>query len=268
MKLTKLKEAANVVTLFASEHRTSLMIGGGIAGMVIAGITAVRVTPKASMLLEERRCSKHDAYLENTEANPQLTIKDYIQVTWKYYLPPIALATVSAGAIIFAHKVDRKENAALAAAYAISESRLKEYSEKVLETVGEKKEKEVRNAIDKDRVNNNQPVDGEIISTGQGDTLCMDAWNGRYFYSDIEVLRRAAVDLSRAVLNDETVTLNDFYDRIDLPQTKNGDFFAWEIGSHHEMIELSFSSQLDFKKRPVLVMDFKFAPTYCDREPW
>lgn len=268
MKLTKLKEAANVVTLFASEHRTSLMIGGGIAGMVIAGVTAVRVTPKASMLLEERRCSKHDAYLENTEANPQLTIKDYIQVTWKYYLPPIALATVSAGAIIFAHKVDRKENAALAAAYAISESRLKEYSEKVLETVGEKKEKEVRNAIDKDRVNNNQPVDGEIISTGQGDTLCMDAWNGRYFYSDIEVLRRAAVDLSRAVLNDETVTLNDFYDRIDLPQTKNGDFFAWEIGNHHEMIELSFSSQLDFKKRPVLVMDFKFAPTYYDREPW
>jgi hypothetical protein len=268
MKLTKLKEAANVVTLFASEHRTSLMVGGGIAGMVIAGVTAVRVTPKASMLLEERRCSKHDAYLENTEANPQLTIKDYIQVTWKYYLPPIALATVSAGAIIFAHKVDRKENAALAAAYAISESRLKEYSEKVLETVGEKKEKEVRDAIDKDRVNNNQPVDGEIISTGQGDTLCMDAWNGRYFYSDIEVLRRAAVDLSRAVLNDETVTLNDFYDRIDLPQTKNGDFFAWEIGNHHEMIELSFSSQLDFKKRPVLVMDFKFAPTYYDREPW
>lgn len=268
MKLTKLKEAANVVTLFASEHRTSLMVGGGIAGMVIAGVTAVRVTPKVSMLLEERRCSKHDAYLENTEANPQLTIKDYIQVTWKYYLPPIALATVSAGAIIFAHKVDRKENAALAAAYAISESRLKEYSEKVLETVGEKKEKEVRNAIDKDRVNNNPPVDGEIISTGQGDTLCMDAWNGRYFYSDIEVLRRAAVDLSRAVLNDETVTLNDFYDRIDLPQTKNGDFFAWEIGNHHEMIELSFSSQLDFKKRPVLVMDFKFAPTYYDREPW
>lgn len=268
MKLTKLKEAANVVTLFASEHRTSLMVGGGIAGMVIAGVTAVKVTPKASMLLEERRCSKHDAYLENAETNPQLTIKDYIQVTWKYYLPPIALATVSAGAIIFAHKVDRKENAALAAAYAISESRLKEYSEKVLETVGEKKEKEVRNAIDKDRVTNNPPVDGEIISTGQGDTLCMDAWNGRYFYSDIEVLRRAAIDLSRNVLDGETITLNDFYDRINLPQAKNGDFFAWEIGNHHEMIELSFSSQLDFKKRPVLVMDFKFMPKYYDVEPW
>ena len=69
-------------------------------------------------------------------------------------------------------------------------------------------------------------------------------------------------------MDGETVSLNDFYDRINLPQTKNGDFFAWEIGNHNEMIELSFSSQLDFKKRPVLVMDFKFAPKYYDVEPW
>lgn len=38
----------------------------------------------------------------------------------------------------------------------------------MIETVGEKKEKEVREAIDKDRVTNNPPADGEIISTGQG----------------------------------------------------------------------------------------------------
>lgn len=91
----------------ASEHRTSLMVGGGIAGFVIAGVTAVRVTPKASMLWEERKCKKHDEYLQDNEKNPALTIKDYIQVTWKYYLPPIALAGVSAGMIIFAHNVDK-----------------------------------------------------------------------------------------------------------------------------------------------------------------
>lgn len=268
MKFAKLKELAHVGMAYASEHKTTLMIGGGVAGLWIAGITAIRATPKASMLLEERRCKKHDEYIEDHEKNPGLSIKDYIQVTWKYYLPPMALAAVSTGAIIFAHKSDQKQNAALAAAYALSESRLKEYSEKVIETVGEKKEKEVRDAIDKDRVANNPPVDGEIISTGQGDTLCMDAWSGRYFYSDIEILRRAAVDLSRAVLNDETVTLNDFYDRINLDQTKMGDSFAWEIGTHQELIELNYSSQLDYKKRPVLVVDFKYPPRYYDREPW
>lgn len=268
MKFVKLKELAHVGMTYASEHKTTLMIGGGVAGLWIAGITAIRATPKASMLLEERRCQKHDEYIEDHEKNPGLSIKDYIQVTWKYYLPPMALAAVSTGAIIFAHKSDRKQNAALAAAYALSEGRLREYTEKVIETVGEKKEKEVREAIDKDRVENNPPVDGEIISTGQGDTLCMDAWSGRYFYSDIEILRRAAVDLSRAVLNDETVTLNDFYDRINLDETKMGDSFAWEIGTHQELIELNYSSQLDYKKRPVLVIDFKYPPRYYDREPW
>ena len=268
MKFAKLKELAHVGMAYASEHKTTLMIGGGVAGLWIAGITAIRATPKASMLLEERRCQKHDEYIEDHEKNPGLSIKDYIQVTWKYYLPPMALAAVSTGAIIFAHKSDRKQNAALAAAYALSEGHLREYTEKVIETVGEKKEKEVREAIDKDRVENNPPVDGEIISTGQGDTLCMDAWSGRYFYSDIEILRRAAVDLSRAVLNDETVTLNDFYDRINLDETKMGDSFAWEIGTHQELIELNYSSQLDYKKRPVLVIDFKYPPRYYDREPW
>ena len=253
MKLTKLKEFAHVGITYASEHKTTLMIGGGVAGLWIAGITAIRATPKASMLLEERRCRKHDEYLEDAEKNPVLTLKDYIQVTWRYYLPSMALAAVSTGAIIFAHKSDRKENAALAAAYAISEGRLREYTEKVIETVGEKKEKDVREAIDRDRVEKNHAVESEIISTGDGDTMCMDAWNGRYFYSDIEVLRRAAVDLSRQVLDGETVTINDFYDRINLPQARNGDYFAWEIGNHSEMIELNFSSQLDYKKRPVLV---------------
>lgn len=268
MKFTKLKELVHVGMTYASEHKTTLMIGGGVAGLWIAGITAIRVTPKASMLLEERRCKKHDEYLEDNEKSPTLSLKDYIQVAWLYYIPPMALAAVSTGMIIFAHKADQKQNAALAAAYALSESRLKEYSEKVIETVGEKKEKEVREAIDKERVEKNQPIDGEIISTGDGDTLCLDAWNGRYFWSDIECLRRAAVDLSRRVLDGETVTINDFYDRVNLPEAKNGDYFAWEIGNHSEMIELNFSSQLDYKKRPVLVVDFKFMPKFYDSTPW
>lgn len=268
MKLTKLKEFANIGMAFASEHRTSLMVGGGIAGFVIAGITAVRVTPKASMLLEERKCKKHDEYLQDNEKNPALTIKDYIQVTWKYYLTPIALAGVSAGMIIFAHNVDKKQNAALAAAYALSESRLKEYSEKVIETVGEKKEKEVRNAIDKDRVEKNPAKDNEIISTGDGDTLCMDAWSGRYFYSDIEILRREAVELSRALVNGEDVSLNDFYDGIHLDGTKIGEIFGW-VADGQSTIELNYSSQLDYKKRPVLVIDFRVDPTYKYNEtPW
>lgn len=269
MKLDNMKELIEVGKTFVSDHKTSIYIGTGIAGMFTAGIIAVKVTPKASMLLEERRCRKHEEYNQNTETNPQLTIKDYIQITWKYYLPPIALAGASAGMIVFAHKLDSKENAALAAAYAISESRLKEYTTKTLETVGERKEKEIRSAIDKDRIDQNEVVESEVIHTGDGEMLCLDAWSGRYFYSDIETLRREAVELSRALINDEEISLNDWYDAIHLDGTKTGELFGWEIGAHRELIELAYSSQLNSKKQPVLVIDFKYPPTYnANKTPW
>lgn len=269
MKLQKLNELCEVGKVFISDHKTSICIGTGIAGMFTAGVLAVKVTPKASMLLEERRCKKHEAYNQNTEVNPKLTIKDYIQVTWKYYLPPIVLAGASAGMIIFAHKLDTKENAALAAAYALSESRLKEYTTKTLETVGERKEKEIRNAIDKDRVDNTELVESEVIHTGDGETLCLDAWSGRYFYSDIEILRREAVELSRSMLEGELVLLNDWYDAIHLDTTKVGDKFGWEVNQTRELIELNYSSQLNRKNQPVLVVDFKYSPAYNPgMQPW
>lgn len=269
MKFDKINELIGVSKAFVLDHKSSICIGTGIAGMITAGIVAVKVTPKASMLLEERRCRKHEEYKENTDVNPQLTLKDYIQVTWRYYFPPIALASASAGLIVFAHNMDTKENAALAAAYAISETRLKEYTEKVAETVGEKKQKEIKSAIDKDRVEKNEFIESEAIHTGDGNMLCLDAWSGRYFYSDIEVLRREAVELSRALLNDEYISLNDWYDAIHLNNTKTGELFGWQIGRHQELIELDYSSQLNWKKEPVLVVDFKYPPVYTDSNtPW
>lgn len=269
MKFDKINEIIDISKAFVLDHKSCICIGAGIAGMATAGIVAVKVTPKASMLLEERRCRKHEEYKDNTDINPQLTIKDYVQVTWKYYLPPIALASASAGLIIFAHNMDAKENAALAAAYAISETRLREYTEKVAETVGEKKQKEIKAAIDKDRVDRTELVESEVIHTGDGDTLCLDAWSGRYFYSDIEILRREAVDLSRSMLDGELVLLNDWYDAIHLDTTKVGDQFGWEVNQTRELIELDYSSQLNRKNQPVLVVDFKYSPVYNPgMQPW
>lgn len=51
--------------------------------------------------------------------------------------------------------------------------------------------------------------------------------SGRYFKSDIEKLKRAANDLSRRMLDEGYISLNDFYYEIALPETKLGDELAW-----------------------------------------
>lgn len=53
--------------------------------------------------------------------------------------------------LIGASSVNLRRNAALATAYTLSESALKEYREKVVETIGEKKEQAVQDAVAKER---------------------------------------------------------------------------------------------------------------------
>lgn len=56
-----------------------------------------------------------------------------------------------------------KRTAALATAYKLSETALTEYKEKVVETIGEKKEQLVRDKIDKDHIDKD-PVSKKRLS--------------------------------------------------------------------------------------------------------
>ena len=84
---------------------------------------------------------------------------------------------------------------ALTTAYAISESALKNYQEKVVETIGKNKEQSVRDAMAKDAISKKQIQNSEVIITKKGDTLCFDVLSGRYFKSDIERIKRAENDI-------------------------------------------------------------------------
>lgn len=56
------------------------------------------------------------------------------------------------------------------------------------------------------------------------------------------------------------VSLNDFYYKIGLDNTKIGDDLGWNI--ENGLIELHFSSQLAADGTPCLVMDYQVAPKY------
>ena len=91
----------------------------------------------------------------------------------------------------------------LAGAYKLSESALLEYRNKVVEVVGEEKEKEIRDSIAKDRVED-RPV---ITCLGKDDYLCYDMLSGRYFKSDIDKIQKAVNDMNYKLLNDNILSL-------------------------------------------------------------
>lgn len=233
------------------KHSPEILTGIGIAGMITTTVMAVRATPKALILIEER---KEEIGAEKLEA------MDMVKTAWACYIPAAITGTLSVACLIGASSVNARRNAALATAYTLSESALKDYQGKVIEMFGEKKNEAVKDAVAKDKIEKNPVVTREVIITEKGNTLCYDAISGRYFKSDIEKIKKAECELNRQMLDDMYVSLNDFYYEIGLDSVKLGDELGWNVDSGY--IDLSFSSQLASDGTPCLVIDYSVAPRY------
>lgn len=234
------------------KHSPEILTGIGIAGMVTTVILAVKATPKAMYLIEQ-------ASYEN---DSDFTKIEIVKIAWKPYIPAAVMAICSISCIIGASSVNTRRNAALATAYTISETALKEYKNKVIETIGEKKEKCIRDSIAQDKVSNDPVTKKEIVITKSGDTLCYDVMSGRYFKSDMETLKRVENELNRRLLEEGSVCLNDLYDLIggDMDTIRIGEDLGWD--SRTGLINFSFSSILANDGTPCLVLDFSVDPKY------
>ena len=254
MKLNVSKLCKNAKVM-VSKRSPEILTGLGIAGMISTTVLAVRATPKALDLIARAEDKKFD----NGHGN-KLTVSEKMKVAWKPYIPAAITGIASISCIIGASSVHAKRNAAIAAAYNLSQTALTEYKEKVVETIGEKKEQAIKDKIAKDKIKKDPVSKSEVIVTGKGNTLCYDAFNSRYFYSDIDQIKRAINELNRIMLNQMYVSLNDFYDELNLKHSGNGDELGWKLDDG--FIEVDFSSQLSDDGRPCLVIEYMVAPRY------
>lgn len=261
MEAKKLTNILKGVQMAAKRHSPEILTGIGIAGMITTAVMAVRATPKALQMIEEAGYKKGSDKnpIEDMEFTP-LTPIETVKAAWKCYIPSAVVGGVSIACLVGASSVNANRNAALATAYALSESTLKEYQEKVVEKLGKKKEQEVRDDIAKDYVDRNPVSKSEVIITEKGNTLCFDKLSGRYFKSDMDTLKKAENELARQMRYDSYVSLNEFYDLIGLDHIDIGYDLGWNIDRGY--IELEFSSQLASDGTPCLVMSYRVAPQY------
>lgn len=233
------------------KHSPEILTGTGIAGMVVTTIMAVRATPRALMLLE----GKKDECETDTLAPVEI-----IKTAWTCYIPSVIVGGVSIACLIGASSVNFRRNAALAAAYTISETALKDYQEKIIETIGEKKEQSIRDSIAKDKIEQKPVKQCEVVLTDNGKTLCYDSLSGRYFKSDIDKIKKSVNELNRQMLDEMYISLNDFYYELGLDNTKLGDSLGWHVDNG--LINIKFSAQLANGETPCLVLDYRVAPQY------
>lgn len=234
-----------------SKHSPAILIGTGIAGWAASTVLAVKSTPKALALIEEMK--------EEKDVD-KLTVGQTVKAAWKCYIPSAVLAVTSTACLIGSNSISTKRNAALATAYKLSEQAFTTYKEKVIETLGEKKEIEVRDRIAKEQIEKKPVSTSEVIITGNGKTLFFEPVSGRYFESDVQSVKRAENNLNKQMFNHMYVSLNDFFDEIDLSHTKVGYDIGWNI--EKGLIDIHFSAQMTEDDRACLALSYTTEPTY------
>lgn len=259
-----------------NHHSPEILTGLGIAGMVTTVVMAVKATPKALESIEEKKKEVYDeldpidvpsqALPEDVKLKPAEVVK----VTWKHYIPATVTGVASIACIIGASRVNLKRNAALVTAYNLSQTALTEYKEKVVETIGEKKEQKVREAIAKDRyekysneqISKPESARQKIHHTDGGDDRMFDVLGQREFTGSKLAVDQALVRLNNKLRREMTVSLNDFYDEVGLPRLPVlGDSMGWYVNKCDE-IELCCDTSLNDDGKAVISVDFLIRPDY------
>lgn len=233
------------------KHSPEILMGFGIAGWAIGTVLAVRATPKAVKCIEEATYEKDD----------DLTPLEVVKATWKCYIPAAVTCVAATGCLIGSCSTSLRRHAALATAYKLSETALDEYQAQVVETIGEKKEKAIQDKVNEKQIEKTPIDQHHIINTGKGNTLFLDPLSQRYFYSDLEFIRRAENNLNKEILHSMygTVNINEFYDEIGIERTDTGDMMGWNTD---RMMDLNITPGATPWGEPCFVIGHYNRPDY------
>ncbi len=255
-----LKTFAKAARRSVSRNASKILGGLAITGGITAVYFAVTATPKAMILLEEK---KKELGVEKLDA------KTIIKTAGPVYIPTAVSMGLSAVCTIGAIHVDERRNAALAAACTLSESALKTYQDKVVETIGKEKEQEIREAVTLDKIAKCQEPKNIPMAKGvKSDDIsydqlvkCWESLSGNYIWTTKNALERALNGANKQLLSDFRVTENDLFDYLGMEHNRNGDLLGWDTENTLE-IETFYSSKLDEDGMPCLVLDYATPPKW------
>lgn len=254
-----LKSLAKAAHKSVSKNASKILGGVAITGGITAVYFAVTATPKAMILLEEK---KKELGVEKLDA------KTIVKTAAPVYIPTALSMGVSIGCIIGAIHVDERRNAALAAACTLSETALKTYQDKVLETIGSEKEQEIRETIALEKMAKHPEPASVPVAKNMGEDAaydqrvkCWESLSNTYFWTSRALIERAINGVNKQLLSDLQVSENDLFDYLGIDHCGNGDLLGWDTDQALS-IDIFYASKLDEDGMPCLVLDYRTPPKW------
>lgn len=291
MNKTELMAKANRFigkTKFAAQKNSpEILIVAGVVGVVATVVTACRATMKLEDILEET----HDALEEihaipvedsETEAIVKKSTAKIYAVTGlrlvRLYAPATALGVLSITCILASHRILKRRNLALSAAYAALEKSFETFQARVTERFGEEVTRELKYGTHKEKIET-QETDPETGKTKKAKkeidvldgvlaspyALFFDKKSRFYeddFNSNLSFVKSEQAYANHALTIRGYLFLNEVLERLGLPVTEAGRSVGWYYNPEHP--ELERDNFVDFGiytayndvHEPVIVLDF------------
>lgn len=187
------------------KHAPHLLMGMGTVSGITALVMAVQATTPAHEAIVSAKIDKGEAILDGEREGvveqdpekegaylmPDLTFGETVKAAGKFYIPAIGMELFSLLCFWSAHGIDMKRQAILAGLYSTAEQALIEYQAKVKELMGEKAEKEIRNAVAQDHIDRNPPPAG-LIGTDTDEWCQYNGYRFRCSYNKLKEINNDA----------------------------------------------------------------------------
>jgi hypothetical protein len=256
-KGSKISNLLTTAEQFTSKNSPAILTGLAIVGLVGTAVAAWKAAPKAERIIKAKKADMADVHPGDKETK-RAVMKEAVKELAPVVAPVVVMGGATAACILGSNKVSSKRIAVLSAAYSISEKAVTDLNEKMQATLGDKKTQVIKEAVAKDRLKDvSVPKEEEIIITGNGKVKCCDLYNGRYFYSNAQKVGQAINELSANCASEMEVTLNEFYDLLEIPRKPIGDDLGWTVDDLNKgILPITYTAILNEEGEPCLAIDY------------
>ena len=236
------------------KHSPEILMVAGIAGTIVGTVLACKATTKVSEIIEEKNKNVEDVHTCLEEKPNEYTEEDskkdltiiYAQTgvkLFKLYAPAIGVMALSFASIIAGHKVLKKRNIAIAAAYAAIDKGFKQYRKNVIKEFGEGVDQQMRFGL-KSKEIKKKDKDGKTVKETEyyidpeRNPLDNISEYARFFDAassnfakdpeyNMMFLRRQQDYANEMLKSRGHLFLNEVYDLLDIPRSKAGQVVGW-----------------------------------------
>lgn len=209
------------VGYFIKRNMPTILSIGAAIGVVVSNVLTNKASIKATLKIDEVEKKKHR----------ELTFVEEVKVVAPIYAPSIVVGAATIGCIFGSNFLNKKQLTALAGAMSLLQANFKRYRDEVVHEVGKEKEEDIWKASRASKTPLYKSIseqEAKFVDT-TGLTFFIDSLTDEGFYTDKATVESAILKLNRKLVMspNQTVTLNEFRNDLDLHPTNFGNIVGW-----------------------------------------